>query len=838
MGTDGQGTAHSTIEGVIGQERTLLGLTAVGGGPVGFGLALSGGGIRSASFALGVVQQLAVGLKSGLLTFHYLSTVSGGGYMGTAIDWLRHCYGEAFQHQLGSKEQGDRSSELRDTTRKDSAKVAGTWLDYVRMHGNYLLPPRISVLALVGFGLRGLLFTVLVYGGAAVALLAIFNDIGVLPSWCAVRCAPRPWFGIERWVVLSVGMLAAHILLYGLATWLASVSVSLAVLTTALAIAAGFFGSFEVLSYVQGDTSTRWPYLAVVLVVTITYLVMATRVLLGAFTGPVPRPPLQVQFRLWGYRYRTWIQQALGGVLGVSLGLLILWSIPSAYHWLRNAASWAPAAVGGGSSLLTGVVTVLKSLMGQKKNPNPSLLDRAVAAIAPIIGAAAVVYGSLILAYGIQAGGWYLPQCPCAWVAPQLSLTIALILIVAALVLGFFCNANYLSLGSMYRDRLMEMFMPDKSAIDATQWEPATEAECVRISDLLADGIKGKYRLFHLVSCNIILTDAVRDSFRGRGGDSFAFSPLYSGSSATGWARSDLVGGRWMSLATAMATSGAAANPDAAVAGAGFTRNRLVAFLMWIFNVRLGYWLRNPSYVPDSGRERVTWPPNFWIPGLWQGLLGRGLDEDASHVQLSDGGHFDNTGLYELIRRRVRVIVLSQASADPTYQMDDLANAIERVRADFGVHIRFDIPGCGPATIRPVSTDARSEIKTPEMYATRGYALARIYYPRLMPDREQSQSQGQTSGWTNWDHGYLLYLQATRVQEIKDRVDIDSYARMHPAFPNESTANQFFDEDQVEAYRELGMAITQQAFRELFRPQKPATADVVPDDLGPALGVQ
>jgi hypothetical protein len=420
----------------------------------------------------------------------------------------------------------------------------------------------------------------------------------------------------------------------------------------------------------------------------------------------------------------------------------------------------------------------------------------------------------------------------------QLGLPIALILIVAVSVLGFFCNANYLSLGSMYRDRLMEMFMPNKSAIDATDWEPATEAECVRISDLRADGIKGKYRLFHLVSCNVILTDAVRDSFRGRGGDSFAFSPLYSGSSATGWARSDLVGGRWMSLATAMATSGAAANPDAAVAGAGFTRNRLVAFLMWVFNVRLGYWLRNPRDIPDNGRERVTWPPNFWIPGLWQGLLGRGLDENASHVQLSDGGHFDNTGLYELIRRRVSVIVLSQASADPNYQMDDLANAIERVRADFGVHIRFDIPGYGPTPIRPVlPTDADGKVKTLEMYAPRGYALARIYYPKLVPHGEQSQSQGQTAGWTHWDHGYLLYLQSTRIKAIKDRVDIDSYARMHPEFPNESTANQFFDEDQVEAYRELGMEITQQAFREIFHPD-PDTANGVPGDLGLALGVQ
>jgi predicted acylesterase/phospholipase RssA len=822
------------IDGVIGEERKLLGLEAIGKGPACIGLALSGGGIRSASFALGVVQQLAVALTGGLRTFHYLSSVSGGGYMGTAISWLRHHYGEAFEGQLGSKERGDRSAELQDLATTPGAQVPKTWLDYVRMHGNYLLPPKITVLSLVGVGLRSLLFTVVVYGGAAVAVLAILNDFGVLPSWCPTRCEPRLWYAIERWVVLSLGVLAAHILLYGLASWLTSVPVSLGVLTTALAIAGGVYAGYELLPFVRAEPEARWPYVAVLAVVTLTILFMASRVLLGWLADPASRS-LQAQIRLWSYRLRTRVQQTLGAVLGISLGLLILWSTPSVYHALRSAASWAPAALGGGSSLLTGIGTILKVLTGQKKNPNPGFLDRAVSAIAPILGAAAVVYGGLILAYGIQAGGWYLPGCPGVWVARQMNLTVAAIVLVGVLVLGFFCNANYLSLGRMYRDRLMEMFMPNRLAIETTEWQPATEAEDFLISDLLPD-VKGSKRLFHLVCCNVILTDAVRDSFRGRGGDSFTFSPLYSGSSATGWAPSDRVAGGGMSLATAMATSGAAANPDAAVAGAGLTRNRLVAFLMWMFNVRLGCWLRNPQSIRASGREPI-WPPNFWVPGLWQGLLGRALDEDANYVELSDGGHFDNTGLYELIRRRVDIIVLSQASADPNYVMDDLANAIERVRADFGVHIRFDIPGFEPAKIRPRRTEVHGK-KTRERYADRGYALARIHYPKLAPDGGQSQAEGQTTDWENFDTGYLLYLQATKIEEIRSRIDIDSYARVHPDFPNESTANQFFDEDQLEAYRELGMEITQQAFREIFRPEKPDVRNLVVDHLARELGVR
>jgi len=824
------------IDQVIREERALLGLDPEELRPTGIGLALSGGGIRSASFALGVVQHLVGALNRGLETFHYLSTVSGGGYMGTAISWLRHHYKGAFQEQLGSKHWGDRSAELRGlaSTRPVKAQKAPpkTWLDYARMHGNYLLPCRIRVLSLIGVGLRGLVFTVTIYGGAAVALLAILSDIGVLPPSCAERCAREPWFGIDRWLSLSAGLLGLQVLLYGVGSWLTSVPVLLAAPTIVLIIAGGLFALHELISFLLSDAAARWPYVLAPAVATLVCFLAALRVLVGALTGPAP---VQRQIRSWSYELRTWAQRRLGAMLGMFLALLILRSVPSVYDWLFYKTSWAPAAVGGGSALLTGVVTILKFLTGKKKNPNPSFLDRSLSALAPVVGAVAVIYGGLILAYGVQKGGWHLPPCPCVWMAPQMSLAIAGMLLAGVLVLGFFCNVNYLSLGRMYRDRLMEMFMPGKHAIDTMQWMPASQAEGLLISELLAD-LKLSPSLFHLVCCNIVLRDARRDSFRGRAGDSFAFSPLYSGSTATGWTRSDWVGEGGMSLATAMATSGAAANPDAAVAGAGFTRNRFVAFLMWIFNVRLGYWLRNPRDVSKRSRA-VRWPPNFWIPGLWQGLLGRSLAEDARYIDLSDGGHFDNTALYELIRRRVGVIVLAEAGADPNYVMDDLANAIERVRADFGVHIRFDIEGFEPERIRPQRMGWRGRDGKCERYAARGYALGTIRYPKLSRGPEESPARrpgaAQPADWKDFDTGYLLYLQATRVRGIRDRIDVDSYARVHPDFPNESTANQFFDEDQLEAYRELGMEVTQQAFREIFNPQERTDeADRLAQELG------
>ena len=57
------------------------------------------------------------------------------------------------------------------------------------------------------------------------------------------------------------------------------------------------------------------------------------------------------------------------------------------------------------------------------------------------------------------------------------------------------------------------------------------------------------------------------------------------------------------------------------------------------------------------------------------------------HWYLSDGGHFENTGCYELIRRRVSFIVFSDAGQDPGYQFADFANLVRKARTDFGAEI-------------------------------------------------------------------------------------------------------------------------------------------------------
>ena len=208
------------FERVLLKEREHLQWTGQTDEPEGVALALSGGGIRSASFALGVVQAL---VNRGVFNaFDYLSTVSGGGYLGTALTWLRHQYGDGFERQLGSGLKGDRSEELCESG-SQRAVQGKTWLDYVRLHGNYLKPPKIGTLSLVGVALRGLLFSLLVYGVAAVALLTVLSQWQFLPCWNEMPDTVHPGYSVERWVTAFACLLGFQVLLYGLATWLTSV---------------------------------------------------------------------------------------------------------------------------------------------------------------------------------------------------------------------------------------------------------------------------------------------------------------------------------------------------------------------------------------------------------------------------------------------------------------------------------------------------------------------------------------------------------------------------------------------------------------------------------------
>ncbi|UOQ69049.1 hypothetical protein [Hymenobacter volaticus] len=218
-------------------------------------------------------------------------------------------------------------------------------------------------------------------------------------------------------------------------------------------------------------------------------------------------------------------------------------------------------------------------------------------------------------------------------------------------------------------------------------------------------------------------------------------------------------------VGTAMAISGAAASPNE-----GYNSSPATAFLLTLFNLRLGWWIGNP-------RISKTWQeadPNLGLLYLLKDLFGRSNTSDK-FVNLSDGGHFDNMGLYELVRRRCRYIILGDGEEDHLFTCEGLANAIRRCRVDFGAEITIDVT---PITNREAGI-SRSH-----------YAVGTILYPEDPPEMPS---------------GYLLYLKTSLTGD--EPTDVREYAQYNTAFPHQSTGDQFFNEAQFESYRRLGLHV-------------------------------
>src|SRR5690606_21724955 len=229
-----------------------------------------------------------------------------------------------------------------------------------------------------------------------------------------------------------------------------------------------------------------------------------------------------------------------------------------------------------------------------------------------------------------------------------------------------------------------------------------------------------------------------------------------------GFRRSDDYAGDAGTLASAMTISAAAIDPDTHA-----TRGRAISFLMALLNVRLGFRGLNPDRTP------ARWVPRpLWWQLLTREMLGIGLSESQRHIHLSDGGHFENLGLYELIRRRLRYIVVSDAGADPDLDFGDLGRAIERVRVDFGAEVELAVDGLARERERG--------------QGQRPWRLGRVRY-------------------ADGSRGQILYLRPMMCEGLS--ADIYTYWRGHPLFPDEPTSNQFFGEAQFEAYRSLGWEI-------------------------------
>jgi hypothetical protein len=742
------------------------------------GLALSGGGIRSASFALGVIQALEK--YNCLESFRYLSSVSGGGYMGVALSWLRKMYPESWKTQLRSKgTRRLREDFFLGSGRSFQQQGNGVWLDFIRQHSNYLQPPHVGVVSLVGVAVRAFLLSVAVYVGLAAVIFVPLQAIEAFPDhttqaaldwrptfdFLGIGFAPHIILDIWGLVAILVAWLLLMFTLFSLGTFAISLDskgelmgLATLALVSLLMIGIGLRPDFMESENASGR-------------ITSAVLGAGVACSIGSFTVLIKRIRKDADSKRAGdpllYDLRLTLQQGSGRLLTAIISLSVLATLPSIAELLRDREPVAIAVLMGAAA------TAYRLFMiGRKVVPRPILIQAIIVAVFAV-----TVVSSAVTAYILAER-----------VAGSSSRFIVLSIVVVTI--GFFANMNQFGIGRMYRDRLMETFMPDKGSVDRTSWGKAESAN-KKGGQLrnLWNPKSAKGCLYPLINTNVVLTTSGNDTFRGRGGDSFVLSPKFCGSDATGWIETGKFADRDFKTGTAMAISGAAANPNTAPGGHGFSRNRLVSFLMFFTQIRLGAWAKNPAF---DGSTRLAsmldrligQRPNFLFPGILSGLLGLKLTESSYFIELTDGGHFDNTGVYELIRRRAKLIVLSQASQDSDFCLSDLANLAEKIRVDFGARLYF---GEG-VPIQGVLPKRESDHVRVAM-AERGHAVARIRYG----DKKE-------------EFGWLVYLHATPLDRLA--VDVHTYHLQNKTFPNEPTANQFFREAQLEAYRELGYAVT------------------------------
>jgi hypothetical protein len=219
---------------------------------------------------------------------------------------------------------------------------------------------------------------------------------------------------------------------------------------------------------------------------------------------------------------------------------------------------------------------------------------------------------------------------------------------------------------------------------------------------------------------------------RGRNADFFLISKYWIGNEATGYAPMEEFEPAAVNLdfATAMAISGAAVSSNIGVYSV-----RPLTPTLAILNVRLGYWMKNPAFWAPTGAFRIAQSHRgAWLPKhrstlfLWSEITGR-LYENTEEVYLTDGGHIENTGIYELLRRRCRFIVGIDVEPDVTMHFPALVRLERYARIDLGIRITLPWEAIRKTTLALMSSAAgTTESSSPNLQPWPHVAIGTIDY--------------------------------------------------------------------------------------------------------------
>lgn len=860
---------------------------ALKGGPDSVGqaaLCLSGGGIRSAAFALGILQGLA--RRNVLRDLDYLSTVSGGGYMGCwLMAWIARCQGGIKAVERALSRRGTTPLPLRwirantaFLTPRRGVLSADLWAAIATVLRNMLL----NWLVLIPLGMALVMAPLLVEGAlrlaaeggphkgslwaGSIGLLGLFDgteachlpglpgnrrelfDIPatlflLLALWSAL--ASRPSLGrlpritepgFRRWVILPLGIAAFGFSL-AMAAWFdpkcepgLPYLVFWIVPGGLLYLLAWLLALFQA-RVKPGESRAPEAFAIVVEGVVVGAMVWAGDWLAHHFLGHLPREalirPLVTFWPPWlllsfvtgqiiyaalvsalasGEQDNEWLNRASGWYLLMGLIWLAVF-VPALYGWELGASLALKLGLGTGSIALLGASSPLTKAttalsVAREKLPFSQLVNLLSVATILVFAVLLSRLGQQLLILTAPCGsliestpatgslfasmGWQLDFAegvinPCETLhlgrpyilGPFAQLLLAALWIVGlvafSLLAGKFVKVNTFSLHGLYRNRLVRCFLGASRAEEKEQTLSRPDADAF-------DGFSATDNMpLHalqqvdgpLLVVNMALNlsaSADHPEWQERKATAFVATPLHVGGSLVGYAKANQGEERSLTLGSAMAISGAAASPNW-----GYHSSRPTALLLTLFNLRLGWWLANPK------------KPGRWHrhgPG-WSHLLAEAMmetNERDRYLYLSDGGHFDNLGLYEMLRRRCHTIIVSDATADPEYSLEDLGRSLRLAKIDFDIDVIFEPPmpfkGRGSKPGAPIE---------PAVYCS----IGRIRYPEC-----------------DKPNGLLIYIKPMLGNDVP--ADILAYSAGNARFPHDTTANQWFTESQFESYRALG----------------------------------
>jgi predicted acylesterase/phospholipase RssA len=848
------------------------------------GLAFSGGGIRSATFNLGVLQALA--RMKLLRSMDYVSTVSGGGYIGGwLMGWMHH-------QGIGIQEIEKRLSTPPKMPEEASDPPE---VHFLRDYSNYLTPRkgllRADFLAFAASYLRNTLLNQIILVLALLSLLLVPRTIVFLlhvledlEEWAQTgpQYPLQPYIRSEYFALamgLSLGLVAVIFMGLNLETvdphegkrdpwyanpWAVHVFIIAPLLVSSALFTYGcglFLTDWGILDHPKyraplmgiGLYFSMWTGACLVRRIVhfkkrrgehsgpVSGLVMVTAAVTGILIGYLFVPfghlliPPDTSQQL---TYSNWHNMTFGtpvailimliaGIIHIGLmgrgmsdahrewwGRLGGWLLLFAFLWLGLflIAIYFPPALGqlfaweqnhGHHTTVSAVLLwILSTAYGvffgksgktNKWNPDASPTKKVLALAAkltPYIFILGLLLGLSIFAS--FAANW---AKGLAW--PTLAMPsdldfeisvplLGLIFFGAAVFVSWRVDINEFSIHYLYRNRLVRCYLGATVAKrNAQPFTGFSEADNFPLGDLKipAGSIDPKDgRPLPILNTSLNVVRGKELALQTRKARSFALTPIHGGftrplQDTRDWDAAyapteklacKLPGFRHgVTMGTAVAISGAAASPNM-----GSYSDPGLGFLMTLFDVRLGWWIGNPR-----GKGWQNGSPRVGFACLLQELLGS-TNDDSKYVYLSDGGHFENLAVYELVRRRCRLIIACDASCDSEYAFGDLHNAAERCRTDFGVEIVLsDLQDIAPKASPDDPGAARSVAH---------FAVGKIHYNPDLPGED----------------GTIIYLKPALVES--DPCDVLAYARKDKAFPHDTTANQWFDEDHFENYRKLG----------------------------------